>query len=409
MIFMKQIIQRLVTKFTIFSVAWLFLFANPASVPVVQAAELDAMRDQLSRIATSTAADHTITYQPSNLVAFSDPVTIVFSNGFATSTMTATTDVDISAASSSGSGYNQCDPGTVTYVSLAASSSAGAGIWGVAFSDRTITLTSPVSGAKGINASDCVRVRVGSNAASSAAGSPTGALVNPSTAGSYNISITHGAGGDTGNFDVAIVDQDSPAVTGSVDPNMSFTVGAGTTYCTDTSAVTPGGTIAFGTMGLTAINVASTSAICTRLTTNASYGAVVQVKSANGMLTSTRTAGDTVPISAQTTPAASTTPTAGGTEFYGLCIGTAGAASGAASQNGVLSGFDPYNAATTCTPGSIAGAFGELTTSYENVWRTTETASAAFVNLFAGVSLSNLSPAHNDYTDTLRFIAFGTY
>jgi hypothetical protein len=97
-----------------------------------------------------------------------------------------------------------------------------------------------------------------------------------------------------------------------------------------------------------------------------------------------------------------------GTAGYGLCAGSAGADSGfdVTTPAGVSpTRSAPFNG--SCT--SSAHGVGALTTGPQNVWTVADATQNAFVRLYVKAAISPSTPAHADYTDTLTFVATGTY
>jgi len=227
-------------------------------------------------------------------------------------------------------------------------------------------------------------------------------VTNHSTPGAYTISWVND---DPGEGVIYIIDDDQVTVTGNVDPSLTFNAGMqdDATACDGTFSGN-GGTLALGVLTTGAVTTSDASGvdhICTRLSTNASGGASVTVRSLNGTdgLKSTSVPTDTIPSSTATLSA--------GTAGYGLCAGSAGGDSG----NDVISGAAaptrsaPFN--TTCT--NAAHNVGGLTTSAQNLWTLTGPSQNAFVRTYVKAAISGTTAAHADYADTLTFIGTGTF
>ena len=139
----------------------------------------------------------------------------------------------------------------------------------------------------------------------------------------------------------------------------------------------------------------SVNMIIAEADTNAVSGIVVQVKNANGSngLVSTSVSGDNINSADGTM--------ADGTENYGLCVITTG-----------LSGFSraaPYNSGA-CATNSETNAIQGLTPTGENILNSsTSPVYSAHAEISVNAAISNTTPAHADYTDTLTFIATGTF
>ena len=218
---------------------------------------------------------------------------------------------------------------------------------------------------------------------------------NPSTADSYVIRWTND---DPGEATVAILDNDQVMIASNVDPQLSFNVGA-TDSCNE-DFTGNGGTVALGTLDTGTVATSDKSSInhiCTRLTANSTYGSVVTVRSANASLRSLSTPSDSIP--------SATATLAAGTEGYGICIGTE------TGHVGKRTGDDPIPqspfAPGTCNVGSLA--VGGLTTGAQSIWTLPATAQDAFTRIFVKAAISSLTEAHDDYSDTLTFIATSTY
>jgi hypothetical protein len=129
--------------------------------------------------------------------------------------------------------------------------------------------------------------------------------------------------------------------------------------------------------------------------TNATTGMVVTVRNSNGSngMTSTSVPADNINSADGTM--------ADGTENYGLCVITS-----------TLSGYSrasPYDSGS-CATNSETNDIQGLTSTGESILNS---AGAPLVGGHAEISvnaaISGVTPAHNDYNDTLTFIATGTF
>jgi hypothetical protein len=227
---------------------------------------------------------------------------------------------------------------------------------------------------------------------------------NPATAG-YNTVTLGGAALITGTFAVATVTNDQVGVTASVDPSITFNVGAqvAASACDGTFSGT-GGSVALGTLSTTSVTSSDANLvyhICSRLTTNAGSGAVVTVKSLYGALESTAVPGDTI-------ASASVTPLNTGVSGYGLCIGSTG---GTGFDVTVPVGVAPTriapfnNASCDSTNHNIGG----VTMSAQNIWSISAASQNAYARIFVKAGIAGTVKAHTDYTDTLTFVATATF
>jgi len=225
----------------------------------------------------------------------------------------------------------------------------------------------------------------------------------PSGVGAYEITWTN----DNGFGAVVIMDDDQVTVSSNVDPSISFNVGtaASGSPCSHTFAGN-GGVVALGTLDTGTISSSDSNSvnhICTRMSHNATVGAVITVRSLYAELRSLSTPADMI-------PAVGTTLSAG-TEGYGLCVGSDGGhfgndpAADPAADDPNFTGSD--FATANCT--SSAHQVGLMTTSAKLLWMTETPTENAFARVFMKASISSLTEAHDDYTDTLTFIMTATY
>ena len=205
--------------------------------------------------------------------------------------------------------------------------------------------------------------------------------------------ITIGGGfGDTGVITVDIIDDDQVTVTATVNQTMTFDLDTATTGTTETN--TPY-TVPLGTLSSSSVTVSggSINMIIAEGDTNASGGMNVTVRNANGAngLTSTSTPADRIESATATMVA--------GTENYGLCVASA-----------ALSGFSratAYN--TTCALSSSSNAVVGLTSTASDILTSSTPVSSAHAEIVVNAAIAGATPAHDDYTDTLTFIATSSY
>jgi hypothetical protein len=235
---------------------------------------------------------------------------------------------------------------------------------------------------------------------------------NPSSAGSYYVAL--GGTDVSGGYALAIVTDDQVGVTASVNPSITFNVGAQAmgTNC-DADFVGNGGTVALGTLALgtiTSSDVNSVAHICTRVSTNATLGAIVTVKSAtNDGLKSISVPNDNIP--------SATAAMDGNTANYGLCAdatqhgadGINSVAKPTATNPASLNptAVDPFIA--SCAHNTNTGSVGALTTTAQKVWGVDGPTADSFQNLVIKAAISGTTKAHSDYADTLTFVATGTF
>lgn len=139
---------------------------------------------------------------------------------------------------------------------------------------------------------------------------------------------------------------------------------------------------------------ASINSIWINLDTNTPGGAVVTVTSANASLESTSVTGDKI-LSATATMVA-------GIANYGLCV-----VASPTAGTGTFNRVSPYNG--TCVDGASNSA-GIVDGTSRNIL---DSGSAAITGgraqIRVNAAISNITPAHVDYTDNLSFIATGTF
>jgi len=93
---------------------------------------------------------------------------------------------------------------------------------------------------------------------------------------------------------------------------------------------------------------------------------------------------------------------ANGTANYGLCVVAA------TSSLGTLSASTPF--ASSCAANSETNSVGGLTTSAQTILNTANAPnSGGRAQIAVSAAVASTTPAHNDYTDVLTFIATGTY
>ena len=161
--------------------------------------------------------------------------------------------------------------------------------------------------------------------------------------------------------------------------------------------------VALGTITVSNSKVSGTTdsvnMIIAELDTNATGGAVVTVRNANGAsgLVSTSVPADNISSADGTI--------SNGTENYGLCVITATLT----QTSGTFAIATPYSG-NTCVTNSEINDIEGLTTTGEDILNT---AGGSVVGGHAEISvngaISGITPAHSDYTDTLTFIATGTF
>lgn len=222
---MRKINRKLISAGLILSlVITLFNFILP--IKVANALALTSLSDTLSTVKASTLANHEIKFVTpvSGGVAAGETITYTFSAGFVMGSQVLA-DWDFASGST-----NNCSSAVFTEKPLLATASGAS--WGAAIAGQVITIT---SGTDTIVADRCIRLRVGANAVSEAAG--TIRITNP-VASSPTVTIG-GTFGDTGTITVNIIADDVVAVTSSVNQTISFALGANSLNLGTLSTSTP--------------------------------------------------------------------------------------------------------------------------------------------------------------------------
>lgn len=383
--------NRLISAILIISIV---VFSFGFGAKTISAASFTAMKDTMTRLKISTTADHTITYVlptgidfdrvgGTDILLHDFPATFTQGGTWATGDFTFNdgTARTINAVSA-GAGTTDCTVADgVNNVCVAIDTT------GFAFRVKpSATYTASATGATVIFTID---------------GTTTdGTLTNPSSAGSVVLSLSMTdegvAAANTGSIALGIADDDQVTVSATVDPVLTFDIDAASGGGSGESSAPY--TVAFGTITTTDTRVSGTTdsvqMIVLEADTNATSGVVVTVRDANGTngLVSTSVSGDNINSADGTM--------ADGTENYGLCVATAG-----------LTGFAraaPYDSGT-CSVDTETNAIQALTTAGENIVSTTAPVASAHAEVVANAAISGTTAAHDDYADTLTFIATGTF
>ena len=328
--------KNFLSSFTSFFIIISIVFgASFAQVQIAFAAALTTLSDTQSSVKISTLSDHTIQFVTPSGISAGQAISITFPSGYATGTFSVNNFGLATSTSATCSGFTDA---------LLASGAPSGLTWGVSQSTSSMYIT---SGTAVIPANRCVQIRIGSNAISQASG--TAQVTNPSTPGSYVVTL--GAGADSGSVTNTIVTDDTVAMTGVVTQSLTFTISTSTIY--------------FGTLGAGGAKYASstnssgdsaeTIAHTLAVGTNAPSGFTLTVRGQT--LTSQQNASNT--ISAIGASAASSTL---GTEQFGIRATEAG---GSGTVVGAQYGFSTSYAygATATTSAVLATGSGSTPTS----------------------------------------------
>lgn len=334
------------------------------------AASVTSFSVLLSRETAATLANQTITFTTPTGVGSGQQIILTYDNSTSIPVALDFEDIDLTD-----DGVN---------VTLAAAPAAAT--WGVVRTSGTvITFT---NGTTVVAPGSVIAIEIGTHATTGATGVEQ---ITNGSAGTTSLTLS-GTFTDTGTASMPIVDSDQVSITASVNSSITFDLDAA---LTDTESGTPY-SVALGTLttGAVARSGASINSIWADLNTNATGGAIVTVTSAKGALGSTSVPANTIP--------SATATMAAGTANYGICVASNTAATG------TLNEVAPFNGAT-CADGAV-NTVGVLTTSPQNILNSNSGPIAAGrAQIRVNAAISGVTVAANDYTDTLTFIATGTF
>ena len=366
---MKNKIFTLISK--VATVSLLVLTLAPA-IPAGATAITNAT-DASTRLKISVAADHQLTFTTTSAIStVGQTIDLTFQTGFDTSSITA------------GNGD----------VSFSSSLDGGAFLIGTSCAGNKLTFANPGSnilrftictGAT-ITSGSAVTIKIGKNV-----NVGSNQVVNPSSAGSYTV-VIGGTAPLSGTMYDGIVDSDQVAISAAIDGTLLFDLD------TNTSNADSGApyVVHLGSMTTGAVNTsdgATVNSIYVDLATNGTGGAAVTVQSLNGALKSLTVGTDVIGPSSTATVVA-------GTSNYGICVKSVSQTAGA-----TLTAVAPFNTAGNCTYANhnVGGLTGG------NAIQSILTASSALAGgrseILVKAAISTSTKAHDDYQDTLTFLA----
>lgn len=369
--FRRLALSKFVSGFTI--IALLSVMIAPQ---LATAAPVTVFSVQLSREKASTPGNQTITFTIPTDIASGETMILTYDNSTSIAAALDFEDIDLK------------DDGVDLTLAAAPSGST----WGVVRTSATvITFT---NGTTAITSGSVLEIQIGTNATFGSSGVEQ--ITNgPAGTTTLVLSGTMGTPDITGTASMSINDDDQVTVTATVNQTITFDLD---TSVADGETSTPY-SVALGTITTTDTRVSgstdSINMIIAEGDTNASGGMVVTVRNANGAngLVSTSVPADNIN--------SADGDMIDGTENYGLCVITAG-----------LTGFsiDTAYTSTDCATNSETNDVEALTTAGENILNS---AGAPLSNGHAEISvnaaIAGATVAHSDYTDTLTFIATGTF
>jgi hypothetical protein len=291
-VFGKNMI-RLTTKsfFSAVTIVAVVLGVSIVHVELVHAAALSSLSDTQSSVKVSTISDHTIQFVTPTGITAGQGISITFPSNYATGTF-AIANFDLATSTSA-----TCSGFTDALLQAGAASGL---TWGVSQATATVYI---VSGTATIPANRCVQIQIGSNATSSATG--VSQITNPTTPGSYSISVI--AGADSGSITQNIITDDTVVVSATVQQSLTFTISTTTIYFGNLSS----GAAKFASSTNSSGDSTETIAHTLGVSTNASTGYTVTIRGQT--LTSQQNASNTISFIGSS--AASSTA---GTEQFGI-------------------------------------------------------------------------------------------
>jgi hypothetical protein len=369
----KKGFSKFVSAFTV--IALLAVLVGPQFADAT--VSLSKISDSMSRQKAATKSTHLITFKSTTAIPAAGTIAI----NFATFTGTiAVTDVQICHGQTTGleHGTPTVSTGPTCGGGETVTGTGGAStVWQAVYSSTTLTLTAPTGTMTNpINAGDFITVYV------SATNIQNPAVSTPA------VTITN-SNGDSGSFTVAIVDDDTVAVSATVNETLTFSTNASTANTAGQHSLPLG---ILSTAAATYSN-GTIPSIWVNISTNTPGGAIVSVQSANGALVSTSKTADTIP---------STTATmAPGTANYGICV------KNTTQTVGTLTKLAPF--ASSCSY-SATDSVGAVTTTPQTILNTNSTTiSTGVAEIVMSAENSATTPAHTDYADTLTLIGTGTF
>lgn len=320
----------------------------------VKATDLEQAMLRFDRMAATTATNVRVVFKvPSTNTGTEAKVKITFGSG---TTVAAAT---VNTTGFTGTGFGTLDnplllPGTLT----------------VGNSGQVIT----ISGVTNLTASTWYGVNI-------ATGITTG------TAAQYSNTIQTTTSGDavieSKQVATRVIADDQVVISATVPPTFNFTLG---------------GTTDSFTTDLSTSSVVSTTGVTATVVTNGGNGWVAWVKSTNAALSST-SASDTITSAGDATDGTPTTLSAG-SEDYVMDVNLT--TDSATSGSGTVTVAAEYNGDTTSKGGT-------LTTGYTKIASADGPTDGDVITLIERATISGLTQAATDYTDTLTVVGAGVF
>jgi hypothetical protein len=376
----------MIKKITSSALILIFVFGGLLSAPQQSfAASITSAKATFGRIEASVANEYgTLEFDTPTGYAAADIITFTFSADF-TLAAESISNFDIEV------GDDVCS--TASFSEEGVATSPGATDWGLDVTGNVITLE--VGDNDSVDAGNCMRLVWGTTATTGGTGS---ASTITNGAADDDDSIIIAGDGDTGTVTIDIIDDDTVAVTATVNQSLTFDLDVGTAGNENTAGPY---TVGLGTITVSDTRVSgatdSVNRIMMDIDTNASGGAVVTVRNTNGAngLVSTSVPGDNI--------GSADGAIVDGTENYGLCVISV------TQTTGTLAKASPYNSGS-CAADTETNDIQGLTTTGENIVNTTSAPiSGGRAQVAVNAAISGVTVAHSDYTDALTFVATATY
>ena len=176
--------------------------------------------------------------------------------------------------------------------------------------------------------------------------------------------------------------------------SITFDIDTATDFSNDES--NPPYSVAFGTLSTGSVKSSDISSV---------KMIVLEADSSDGVVVTVQSAGGSSGMKSISVPADNINSTTGtmslGTENYGLCVATSG-----------LTGFSRSTgySSDTCALGSATNGVQALSTTPTSIVNSGGSPlTSGHAEIVVNAAISNVTPAHSDYSDTLTFIATSTF
>ncbi len=392
----KSVSSKFATSFLIVALVVVSTFGPQLAT----AASFTTSKDTTTRLKLSTTADHIINFTLPTGVTFdvsgnTDVLRVDFPSSFTQGGTWQTADFTFNDGTARTVNAVSAGAGTIDVTCTDAANNVG-----VAIDTTNLVFTVKPCGAS-FTASGSAATVTFTIFGTTTTG--TGTLTNPSSVAATNIDfgMCDETASCTSSYTNSHSSQIAYAIADDDQVNVSAIVGSSINFDIDTSVAdaetnTPY-TVALGTVTTADTRISgstdSVNMIILEGDTTGAGGMVVTVRNANGTngLVSTSTPADNIN--------SATATMANGTENYGLCVATAG-----------LTGFSragSYNSGT-CALNTLSDVKA-LSTTDANIISTTGPFTGGHAEVVVSAAISTSTVAHNDYADTLTFIATGTF